>query len=119
MHLSHMSTSLPLLAPGEPGCCDLAGITAGARRALLSVARGSLRRAGHGWYGPDKSEPIHRVTVSALVKRGLIYFSDPNLARITKRGKWCARTLCSEIAGEPHTIEINGISHFIMGRDDA
>jgi hypothetical protein len=96
-----LSTPLPLLAPGEPPSPDLNGLTAGARRALLSASLGTIRRAGYGWYGPDKREPFHRVTLRALQKRGLTFSPDPNTLRLTKRGKWCARTLCSEIAGTP------------------
>jgi hypothetical protein len=119
MRLADLSTpAAPLLAPGEPGCNDLVHLTAGTRRALLSASAGSLRRAGAGWYGPDKREPIHVVTIRALLKRGLLFMPHAQSARLTKRGHWCARTLRTEIAGLSYCVEINGISNFIMGENE-
>jgi len=118
MHLAHISTPLPMLAPGEPGCPDLCHLTAGTRRALLSASTGSLRRGGSGWFGPDKSEPINAVTIRALMKRGLLFMQHHHMARLTKRGQWCARTLCTEIAGLSYCVEINGVSNFIMGENE-
>lgn len=63
MRLPDLSTPQPTLVIGEPGCPDLAGLTAGARRALLSAAFGSLRPGGSGWFGPDK---LHRMWVGVL-----------------------------------------------------
>ena len=60
MRLPDLSTQQPTLVIGEPGCPDLAGLTAGARRALLSASFGSLRPGGSGWFGPDK---LHRMWV--------------------------------------------------------
>lgn len=99
MRIPDISTPLPLLAQGEPGCREIDGLTAAARDTILGACLGSLRRAGRGWYGPDKRRPIHRRTVAALIERGFLFSSDPNTARLTKRGKWLARTICSEIAG--------------------
>lgn len=119
MHLANLSTSAPTLAPGEPGCPDIARLGPTLRRAILSATLGpSLRRAGIRWYGPDKSETIKRVTLRGLAKRGLLFFPDPNTARATKRGHWCARTLRTEIAGLSYCVEIKGISNFIMGEND-
>lgn len=99
MRIAEVSTSLPLLAKGEPGCDAIDTITETARAAILAACMGSLRRAGFGWYGPDKRRPFHRRTVRALIKRRLLCSPDPNTARLTKRGRWLARTICSEIAG--------------------
>lgn len=63
MRLPDLSTPQPTLVIGEPGCPDLAGLTAGARRALLSASFGSLRPGGSGWFGPDK---LHRMWVGVL-----------------------------------------------------
>jgi hypothetical protein len=114
-----LSTPQPTLAPGEPGCPDIVGLTAGARRALLSASLGSLRPGGSGWFGPDKMHPINRVAIRALLRRRLLFFSSPDTARLTKRGHWCARTLRTEIAGLSYCVEIKGVSNFIMGRNDA
>jgi hypothetical protein len=117
MRLADLSTSLPTLARGEPGCPDLNRLTVGTRRALLSAAGGSLRRGGMGWFGPDKTERFPRVTVQALINRGLLFMAHHHVARLNKRGLWCARTLCTEIAGLSYCVEINGVSNFIMGRN--
>ena len=104
MRIPDLSTPLPLLARGEPGCDDIDSLTQSAREAILAASLGSLRRCGRGWFGRDKRRPFHRRTIAALIERGLL-FPDlriaPNAARITKRGKWLARTICSEIAGAP------------------
>ncbi|MCK1406880.1 GTP cyclohydrolase I [Bradyrhizobium sp. 76] len=63
MRLPDLSTPQPTLVIREPGCPDLAGFTAGARRALLSASLGSLRPGGSGWFGPDK---LHRMWVGVL-----------------------------------------------------
>lgn len=55
MRLPDLSTPQPTLVIGEPGCPDLAGLTAGARRALLSASFGSLRPGGSGWFGPSST----------------------------------------------------------------
>ena len=102
-------STLPHLAAGEPGCHDIATLGQAARTAILSAYLGTLRRAGSHWYGPDKRSPINRRTIAALIERRLIYSSDPNTARITKRGQWCARTIGSEIAGTAlHTSNEEG-----------
>lgn len=63
MRLPDLSTPQPTLVIGEPACPDLAGLTAGARRALLSASFGSLRPGGSGWFGPNK---LHRMWVGVL-----------------------------------------------------
>jgi hypothetical protein len=119
MRRADISTPLPTLAPGEPGCPDLGGLGPSLRLALLSATLGpSLRRAGIRWYGPDKRGTIKRVTLQGLARRGLLFFPDPNTARATRRGHWCARTLRTEIAGLSYCVEINGISNFIMGENE-
>lgn len=63
MRLPDLSTPQPTLVIGEPGCPDLAGLTAGARHALLLASLGSLRPGGSGWFGPDK---LHSMWVGVL-----------------------------------------------------
>lgn len=55
MRLPDLSTPQPTLVIGEPGCPDLAGLTAGARRALLSAAFGSLGPAAREGSAPTSS----------------------------------------------------------------
>ncbi|WP_316234996.1 MULTISPECIES: hypothetical protein [unclassified Bradyrhizobium] len=62
---------------------------------MLSASLGTLRRAGSHWYGPEKSAPFPASAVRALLTSQLLYSSDPNTARITTRGRWCARTINS------------------------
>jgi hypothetical protein len=100
-----MSTALPRLAKGEPGCPDITRLSDHARDVLLSAARGSLRRAGLSWYGPDKTRPFLRTVVHALIRRGHLSRVTLNHTRITTRGRWLARTICSQGAGDTfHTI---------------
>lgn len=104
MRIAEVSTPLPLLGKGEPACHHVPYLTSIARETILAASLGPLRRAGRGWYGPDKRLPIHRRTVQALIAARLLYSPDPNTARITNRGRWCARTICSAIAGDAHAI---------------
>lgn len=118
MHLPNISTALPTLAPGEPGCSDARALPSVARQALLSAASGTLRRCGSGWYGPDKGRPFPHSTIRTLIKRNLMFCASPNAARLTRRGHWGARTLCTEIAGLSYCVEINGTSNFIRGTNE-
>jgi len=108
MRIPEVSTSLPLLAPGEPPYPHIAYITPSAREAMLAASAGQLRRCGVGWFGLDKRRPFHRRTILALIKRGLLFRNDLNCARTTRTGRWCARTICSEIAGNMSTTKMTG-----------
>lgn len=108
MRLPELSTPLPLLAQGEPACSDAKFLTPSARDAILTAAtHGRLQRCGLGWFAADKRRPFHRKSIAALIERGVLY-RQHNTARLTKRGHWFARTLCSEIAGAAFTTATEG-----------
>lgn len=90
------------LAPGELAASGAARLGAAQRAALLSASHGALRRTPRGWRGEGHPLPIKRTTVDALRARNLVEltFSVPARARITSTGRWYARTLCSELAGD-------------------
>jgi hypothetical protein len=85
------------LAPGEMPFPKIDKMAAISRAVILSASLGTLRRAGSHWYGPEKSAPFPARSVKALAAARLLYSADPNTARLTQRGRWCARTLCSAI----------------------
>lgn len=104
MQFFQPSTALPLLKSGEPPCPEAAHLAGRARRALLACALGQMRRAGSTWFGRDKQEPFPVITMRVLIKHRLVCIVDRNHIRPTKRGLWCARTLCSEIAAQHFAI---------------
>jgi len=98
--LSTAATALPLLTYGEPACPDIAFLSPSARDAILGAALGPLRRAGAGWYARDKARPFRSAIVRGLIARKLLFSPEYQTARLTKRGRWLARTICSAIAGD-------------------
>lgn len=97
MPLHNLAALLPPLAPGEAPCRGAATLGPTNRTVILSASLGALRRAGAHWYGPEKSAPFPARAIKTLLAARLLYAPTPNVVRITLRGKWCARTLCSAI----------------------
>lgn len=101
-----MFRSLPippslLLAPGEIAACGVKELSSAQTLALMMTAHtGRLIGSRRGWGTTARSFEIQNITVSTLQRRGLLKVAAgrPARARLTQRGKWYARTLCSAAA---------------------
>ncbi|CAN0424091.1 unnamed protein product, partial [Phaeothamnion confervicola] len=98
MHRQKLSTAARP-APGQPIFSRAEKLSQTASEAILACAAlGPLRRAGRGWYAPDKARPFHQTVVAALIKRRLLIVSRGRTAFLTLRGLWLARTMGSAAA---------------------
>jgi hypothetical protein len=89
--------AFPLLAPAERPA-PIETLTAPQLHVILAATRAPLKRTGRAWHTAERDRPIDPRTVRALIRCNLVFQLHDTQARLTARGLWFSRTICSALA---------------------